>query len=349
MSTKPHRPVRVMVIDDSAVTRQVLTSLLSAAGMEVQVARDPLLAQQKLDSFHADVVVLDLDMPRMDGLTFLRKLKRENPVAVVVCSSTSDGRGHKALVALEEGAVEIVTKPKLGIREFLYESAVMLVDAVNAAAKARPRPLSPRENVASSPRAALPVPASGFPKRVVALGAATGGPQAIRAILERWPAAAPPVVIVQHLPEGFTRALANRLDELCGIHVREAEKGEVLEPGTALIAPGGRHLLVRRRGDALIADVIDGPLVSRHRPSVDVLFESVAEAAGRQAVGALLTGMGDDGARGLTMMKSAGAATLAQDETSSVVFGMAKAAIELGAAGRIAPLESMAAAILNEC
>jgi two-component system chemotaxis response regulator CheB len=349
VSTSPRRPLRVMVVDDSAVARQVLTSLLSAAGMEVQVAHDPLFAQQKMDRFNPDVVVLDLEMPRMDGLTFLRKLQRENPVPVVVCSGTTDGRGHKALIALEEGAVEVVTKPKMGIREFLYESAVMLVDAVNAAARARSPSMAPRENPVPAPPVVLPKPVSGFRKRVVAIGASTGGPEAIRSILERWPEAAPPVVVVQHMPEGFTRAFANRLNELCGIRVHEAEKGEVLEPGMALIAPGGRHLLVRRRGDTLVTDVIDGPLVSRHRPSVDVLFESVAEAAGRQAVGALLTGMGDDGARGLTLMKSAGAATLAQDEASSVVFGMPKAAIEMGAAGRVASLETMTAAILKEC
>jgi len=349
VSTNPRRPLRVMVVDDSAVARQVLTSLLSAAGMEVQVAHDPLFAQQKMDRFHPDVVVLDLEMPRMDGLTFLRKLRHENPVPVVVCSGTTEGRGNKALMALEEGAVEVVTKPKLGIRDFLYESAVMLVDAVNAAAKARSPSLAPPEGSRRPPPLALPKPLSGFRKRVVAIGASTGGPEAIRSILARWPEAAPPVVIVQHMPEGFTRAFANRLDELCGVRVREAERGDVLEPGLALIAPGGRHLLVRRRGEALVTDVIDGPLVSRHRPSVDVLFESVAEAAGRQAVGALLTGMGDDGARGLTLMKSAGAATLAQDEESSVVFGMPKAAIDLGAAGRVAPLSGMTAAILKEC
>lgn len=345
------RRVRVMVVDDSAVARQVLTSLLSAAGMEVEVAHDPLFAQQKMDRFSPDVLVLDLEMPRMDGLTFLRKLRRENGVPVVICSGTTDGRGEKALIALEEGAVEVVTKPKLGIREFLYESALMLVDAVNAAAKARSPSLTPRPAFKKTdvPRVPLEKKLLGFRKRVVAMGASTGGPEALRSILEQFPESAPPIVVVQHMPEGFTRAFADRLNGLCRIRVREAEKGDVLVPGMALIAPGGRHLLVRRNGEKLVADVIDGPLVSRHRPSVDVLFESVAEAAGRQAVGVLLTGMGDDGARGLALMKSTGAPTLAQDEESSVVFGMPKAAIDLGGVDRVASLTAMPQAILREC
>jgi two-component system chemotaxis response regulator CheB len=339
------RALQVLIVDDSAVARQVLSAVLAAAGMEVKVAPDPLFALAKLERWEPDVLVLDLEMPRMDGLTFLRQLQRTRPIPVVICSGTTDGRGTKAIQALEEGAVEVVTKPKTAVREFLFESSVMLVDAVTAAAATRRAPRSPRPSALPSQMPARP---HGKPqRRLLALGASTGGPEAIRVILSGLPLETPPVLVVQHMPAGFTRAFAGMLDKLCAIEVREAASGDLLRPGLALIAPGGKHLAVKSVAGQLIAEVEGGPLVSRHRPSVDVLFESVAQQLGAQAVAALLTGMGDDGARGLHLLKLAGAATLAQDEASSVVFGMPKAAIDCGAANEIVPLDSMSQALLS--
>jgi two-component system chemotaxis response regulator CheB len=246
--------------------------------------------------------------------------------------------------ALEEGAVEVVTKPKTAVREFLFESSVMLVDAVTAAAATRRVPRSPRLSAAPS---AMPARRSRPERRLLALGASTGGPEAIRVILSELPLETPPVLVVQHMPAGFTRAFAGMLDKLCAIEVREAVNGDLLRPGLALIAPGGKHLSVKSLGGQLTAEVSAGPLVSRHRPSVDVLFESVAQQVGAGAVAALLTGMGDDGARGLHLLKAAGAATLAQDEATSVVFGMPKVAIDCGAADEVVALEGMAKALLS--
>jgi two-component system chemotaxis response regulator CheB len=338
------RRLEVLIVDDSAVARQVLSAVLCSAGMNVRVAPDPLFALQKLEKSVPDVVVLDLEMPRMDGLTFLKRLNRERPIPVVICSGTTDGNGKKAIEALEHGAIEVVTKPKTALREFLFESSVMLVDAVTAAAATRPKLAPPRPSNAPSERL-LKLPHSA--RSVIAIGASTGGPEALRVVLSALPLDAPPVVVAQHMPAGFTRAFANMLDRECAIEVREAVAGDILRPGLALIAPGGRHLTLKRAAGHLIADLAGGPLVSRHRPSVDVLFESVAQQAGPRAVGVLLTGMGDDGARGLSAMKRAGGATIAQDEASSVVFGMPKAAIELGAADEIHGLEVMSDAIVR--
>jgi two-component system chemotaxis response regulator CheB len=338
-----HR-LQVLVVDDSAVARQVLSAVLSAAGMDVIVAPDPLFALQKLQKNEPDVVVLDLEMPRMDGLTFLKQLNRERPIPVVICSGTTDGTGTKAIQALEHGAIEVVTKPKTALREFLFESSVMLVDAVTAAAKTRPKLQRPRPSAGPSARR---FSAASSERSLIAIGASTGGPEAIRVILSALPMDAPPVLVAQHMPAGFTRAFANMLNRECAIEVREAAAGDLLRPGLALIAPGGRHLTVKRAAGHLLADVTGGPLVSRHRPSVDVLFESVSKELGPRAIGVLLTGMGDDGARGLAALKQGGAATLAQDEASSVVFGMPKAAIDLGAAQDVASLDAMSDAILR--
>lgn len=344
MSHEGGRRLEVLVVDDSAVARQVLSAVLTEAGMNVRVAPDPLFALQKMDKSEPDVVVLDLEMPRMDGLTFLKRLNRERPIPVVICSGTTDGRGTKAIEALQLGAVEVVTKPKTALREFLFESSVMLVDAVTAAAKTRAKLRAPRPSAAPSERKLL----RATPQRsVIAIGASTGGPEAIRVLLSALPQDAPPVVVAQHMPAGFTRAFANMLDRECAIEVREAVAGDLLRPGLALIAPGGRHLTLKRAAGHLLADLTSGPLVSRHRPSVDVLFESVAQELGPGAVGVLLTGMGEDGARGLAALRQAGAATLAQDEASSVVFGMPKAAIDLGAADEVAALDGMSDAILR--
>jgi two-component system chemotaxis response regulator CheB len=345
MISSGERRLEVLVVDDSAVAREVISAVLSAAGMNVRVAPDPLFALQKLEKSEPDVMVLDLEMPRMDGLTFLRRLNRERTIPVVICSGTTDGHGTKAITALQHGAVEVVTKPKTAVREFLYESSVMLVDAVTAAAKTRAKLRTP-PRISSAPSAQR-LPRETAQRSLIAIGASTGGPEALRVILSALPKDAPPVLVAQHMPAGFTRAFAEMLNRECVIEVREAVAGDLLRPGLALIAPGGRHLTLRRAAGHLLADLGSGPLVCRHRPSVDVLFESVAEEVGSHAVAALLTGMGDDGARGLSSLKRVGAITFAQDEASSVVFGMPKAAIDLGAASEIASLDGMAEAMLR--
>jgi two-component system chemotaxis response regulator CheB len=339
----------VLVVDDSAVARHVLSALLGAAGMRVQAAHDPLFALQKLERAEPDVVVLDLEMPRMDGITFLRRLRRETDIPVVVCSGITDGRCAKAMVALEEGAVEVVSKPKTGMRQLLYESAVVLVDAVVAAAETRPAARARRKLATCLSPSQMPRRNRIKGPRVVAIGASTGGPDAVRRVLSGWSKDAPPITVVQHMPAGFTRAFADRLNETTPITVREAASGDTLRPGLALIAPGGRHLLVRETAGELWVEVIDGPLVSRHRPSVDMLFGSVAENVGADAIGVMLTGMGDDGAQGLLQMKQAGAVTFAQDEESSVVFGMPKAAIDIGAVDEITSLDALGDTLLRHC
>jgi two-component system chemotaxis response regulator CheB len=311
--------------------------------MEVHSVPDPLFALERLGRVDPDVLVLDLEMPRMDGLTFLKRLRKEGDLPVVICSGTTEGRGEKALRALDEGAAEVVTKPKTAVRDFLFESSVMLVDAVTAAAESRPT-LRSRQRRGARPSLG-PAPRASNRRELLAIGASTGGPEAIRRVLSELPRESPPVLIVQHMPAGFTRAFAEHLNDVCRVEVREAADGDALKPGLALIAPGGRHLRVRRRAARLEAEVTGGALVSRHRPSVDVLFESVAECIGPLAVAALLTGMGDDGALGMQKLKQAGALTLAQDEESSVVYGMPKAAVDLGAVDEIASLAEMAGAL----
>jgi two-component system chemotaxis response regulator CheB len=301
-----------------------------------------------------DVVITDLEMPRMDGLTFIRKIMAEMPTPVVVCSGLAARGTELALRALEEGAIEVITKPKVGVRDFLHESAVTLLDAVWSAAQAQIRP-RPRLVVAPAPRiVAEPVaPRNGEPKgsgavsKVIAVGASTGGTEALRVFLTALPTNCPPVVIVQHMPEVFTRAFAERLNQDCRIEVQEACDGDRLRTGQALIAAGNRHMLVNRSGEELVVQIVDGPQVSRHRPSVDVLFRSVAASVGAKAVGVIMTGMGDDGAQGLCEMKAAGAATIAQDEASCVVFGMPREAISRGAVSVVVPLEEIASVALN--
>jgi two-component system chemotaxis response regulator CheB len=335
----------VLVVDDSAVVRQVMTTILSnEEGMRVDTAPDAVIAIDKVKRARPDVIVLDLNMPRMNGLDFLRRIMATDPIPVVVCSGAAEEGTEAALQAMSEGAVEIVRKPKVGVSEFLHESAVTLIDVVYAAAQAR---------VASLRRAAPSVPssqlraASAARVGVVAIGASTGGPEAIRMLLDVLPSDTPPVLIVQHMPEYFTRAFANRLNATSALHVREASDGDPLERGGVLVAPGGKHMRLVRRAGHLAVEVAGGPLVSRHRPSVDELFRSVADVAGHDALGVLLTGMGDDGADGLLTMRRAGAATVAQDKASCVVFGMPAQAIQRGAAEEIAPLDGMADAILR--
>ncbi|HEV8246171.1 MAG TPA: chemotaxis response regulator protein-glutamate methylesterase [Polyangiaceae bacterium] len=339
-------PLRVLVIDDSAVVRQTLAKLLAEhGGMRVTVAADPLFALAKIRRERPDVILLDLQLPRMDGLSFLSELMAEDPIPVVICSALTGGRSDMALTALERGAVDIVTKPKLGVKDFLHDTVISIVDIVRAAAASQPA-----SSAACRPRAVAPlrVRSSSARASVVAVGASTGGTDALVRFLSRMPSDGPGLVIVQHMPQGFTAAFARRLDELCAIHVREASEGDVLEPGVALIAAGNRHLrLCERRGQKYRVSLEDGPLVSRHRPSVDVLFHSVARTAGADAVGVIMTGMGSDGAEGLLAMRTAGATTLAQDEASCVVFGMPRVAIERGAVQSVLPLEELPEAVLS--
>lgn len=343
------RPLNVLVVDDSAVVRQTLSAILGQEpDFHVSAAADPIIAQGKMARERPDVIVLDLEMPRMDGLTFLRGLMATDPIPVVVCSGLTVAGAEHAMRALEEGAVSIVTKPKIAVREFLYESAVTLVDAVRSAAAAR-LPLR-RARAASPVRAGLVRPARAAESAdVIAIGASAGGTEALRVVLESFPEDAPGTLIVQHMPETFTTAFAARLNAVCAAQVSEAQDGDEVRPGRVLVAPGNRHLALRREGGRYVAQVADGALVSRHRPSVDVLFRSVARTAGPRAVGAILTGMGMDGAAGLLEMRQAGAHTIAQDEATCVVFGMPREAIARGAAQVVAPLGGIAAAILASC
>ncbi|MGB6386108.1 MAG: chemotaxis response regulator protein-glutamate methylesterase [Terriglobales bacterium] len=351
--------LRVLVVDDSAMVRQVMQAILGTnRKVKVTAAADPLIAWSKMQKDPPDVVITDLEMPRMDGLTFIRKIMSEMPTPVVVCSGLAARGTELALRALEEGAVEVITKPKVGVRDFLHESAVTLLDAVWSASQAqvKPRPavgvprlIADRRNDVVLPRNSKPhCPESPNGVNVViAVGASTGGTEALRVFLTALPTDCPPVVIVQHMPEVFTRAFAERLNKECRIEVEEAQDGDQLQTGRALIAPGNRHMLVNRSGEELVVQVVDGPLVSRHRPSVDVLFRSVATFIGPKAVGVIMTGMGDDGAQGLCEMKEAGAATIAQDEASCIVFGMPKEAISRGAVDIVVPLDKIASAALN--
>ena len=353
--------IRVMVVDDSAVVRQVVAGLLGAApGIQVLAAvADPLLAIERLRQAWPDVIVLDVEMPRMDGITFLRKIMAERPTPVVICSTLTEKGAKTTLEALAAGAVSIVTKPKLGLKQFLAEAGDELVATVRAAARANVRRLVPRAEaaplVATPKNTADVILAPGGPRamtqtteRVIALGTSTGGTQALEEVLSALPRVCPGIVIVQHMPEKFTAAFATRLDGLCRIEVKEAQHNDRVMPGRALIAPGGKHLLLKRSGAQYVVDVVDGPVVNRHRPSVDVLFRSVAKSAGVNALGIIMTGMGDDGAAGLAEMRAAGARTLAQDEDSCVVFGMPKEAIKRGGVERTVPLQAIAAEIMKQ-
>jgi len=333
--------IDVLVVDDSALVRQIFTTLLTANGMSVRTAMDPLVAEKKIEERRPDVIVLDLEMPRMNGLTFLAKLSERDAIPVVICSTLAGAGTQPALRALELGAVELIEKPRLGIRDFFEETSLTLVDAITAAAAARvPIRRSPSVRLRSE-RLAWTT------DKVVGIGASTGGTEALRQILIAMPPNAPGIVVVQHMPERFTAAFARRLDEECAIDVREATPDERIRSGKALIAPGNKHLAVVRSGAQYVVSLSSAPLVSRHRPSVDVLFRSLAEAAGRNAIGVLLTGMGADGADGLLEMRHAGARTIAQDEATSVVFGMPREAILRGAAEQVMPLPRIGGAILG--
>jgi two-component system chemotaxis response regulator CheB len=353
------KKIRVLIIDDSASVRQTLTAILQE-DPELEViaaAADPFRAARYIQDEMPDVITLDVEMPRMDGITFLRKLMSQCPVPVVMCSSLTEKGSETLLQALEAGAVDVILKPRIGVAEHLAEAHLQIRDTVKAAAKARIRGRKPLAVASSGPEkkltadAVLPPPSGKAMSRttemVVCLGASTGGTEALREVLEALPANAPGIVVVQHMPENFTRAFAQRLNGLCAVDVKEAVDGDPVLRGHVLIAPGGRHLLLERQGARYHVSVREGPLVSRHRPSVDVLFRSAARCAGSNAVGIIMTGMGDDGARGLLEMKQAGARTYAQDEATSIVFGMPKEAIARGAADKILPLGAIARELLQ--
>jgi len=351
------KKIRVLIVDDSAVVRQTLEDILSS-DREIEVmatASDPYIAAEKILHEVPDVITLDVEMPRMDGITFLQKLMSQHPIPVVICSSLTDAGSETALKALEYGAVEIILKPRIGTKVFLEESKVRICDAVKAAALVTVKhvALSPREIVPKlSADVMLQKRASNAmvktTEKVVVVGASTGGTEALSDFLQAMPLDAPGIVIVQHMPEYFTRAFATRLDGICQISVKEAENNDTVLRGRALIAPGNYHLLLKRSGARYYVEVKEGPLVSRHRPSVDVLFRSAARYAGKNSIGVIMTGMGDDGAKGMLEMKEAGAYTIAQDEESCVVFGMPKKAIELNAVDRVLPLNSIPAAVMRE-
>ncbi len=354
--------IRVLVVDDSAAVRQALTSILND-DPEIEViatASDPWVAAERMREQVPDVITLDVEMPRMDGLTFLDRLMRQHPIPVVICSSLTGAGSATALAGLERGAVEVIEKPRGITPRAWKDSSINICDAVRAAARVRVRrrtdgprrPTTPPPLRQTGPAPKLTADAILAPARkaamiqtteqVVAIGASTGGTEALLTLLRGLPADAPGLVIVQHMPESFTTQFAARLDGLCAIAVKEAVSGDTVMRGRALLAPGNRHLLLKRSGARYFVEVADGPLVCRHRPSVDVLFRSTACYAGSNAIGVILTGMGDDGARGMLELHQAGARTIAQDEASCVVFGMPAEAIKRGGVDRVLPLDRIA-------
>ncbi len=344
---------KVLIIDDSAVVRQVLTEIINdASGMEVvDTAQDPIFALKKLETLKPDVITLDVEMPRMDGLTFLEKLMRENPIPVVMCSTLTQKSSETSIKALHLGALEIVGKPTANLKQELSQQKKQIVDSIRAASKARlgnlktpalKKPVKLQVEEKQSADVILPRLAtvqSAPSSKLIAIGASTGGTQALEYVLSSLSPSAPGMVIVQHMPEAFTNAFAQRLNTVSQVAVKEAEDGEMIETGKALIAPGGKHMLVENRAGKLYVSIKQGPLVSRHRPSVDVLFRSVAQNAAKQCLGIIMTGMGDDGANGMKEMHDVGAFTVAQDEASCVIFGMPAVAIERGGVKKISSLE----------
>ncbi|WP_306535300.1 chemotaxis response regulator protein-glutamate methylesterase [Geobacter sp.] len=344
-----NRPIKVLIVDDSALIRSLLTEIINnQTDMEVVgVAPDPLVAREKIKALNPDVLTLDVEMPRMDGLVFLEKLMRLRPMPVVMVSSLTEKSSNITLHALELGAVDFVTKPKIDISSGIQEYAREITDKIRVAARARIRQPLPhvhlsveRKNTAD---AVLPVEHRTFSstEKVIVIGASTGGTEALKSFLVAMPPDSPGILITQHMPEAFTHTFAQRLNSLCRISVKEAEHGERILPGHAYIAPGNRHLLLARSGANYVAEISDGPPVSRHRPSVDVLFRSAANRAGKNAVGIIMTGMGDDGAAGMLEMRDAGAYTFAQDEKSCVIFGMPREAIARGGVDEVVPLDEM--------
>jgi two-component system chemotaxis response regulator CheB len=351
------KKIKVLIVDDSALVRQTLEEILTSdPAIEVMgTAADPFVAAEKMREEIPDVITLDVEMPRMDGVTFLQKLMSQHPIPVVMCSSLTEKGCETTLRALEYGAMEIITKPRLGTKKFLEESRITICDAVKAAARARVKAISPRRTRIEKKLTADAVLAAPTGRamartteRVVVVGASTGGTEALRVFLEALPQDGPGIVIVQHMPENFTTSFAKRLNDICAMDVKEASDGDSVLRGRVLIGPGNRHILLKRSGARYYVEIKDGPLVCRHRPSVDVLFRSAARYGGANAIGVIMTGMGDDGARGMLEMKQANASTIAQDEKSCVVFGMPNEAIKLGGVDKVLPLGAIAGAVLRE-
>lgn len=353
------KKIKVLIVDDSAMVRQVLKEIFQTDPMieVLDTASNPYRAAHILQNELPDVITLDIEMPKMDGLTFLKKIMAQHPIPVIIISSLTAAGTESAIKAMEYGAVEIITKPQMATKQFFEESRILLCDAVRAAAMSKkiqkikpapaPSPTSPKYSadvVIAAPKKHNAVKNT---DAVIAIGASTGGTEAIRVLLEAMPVDSPGIVIVQHMPENFTRSFANRLNELCRISVKEAENGDPVTRGKALIAPGNKHMILKRDGTRYFVEIKDGPLVNRHRPAVDVLFRSAARYAGPNGIGIILTGMGDDGARGLLEMNEAGARTIAQDENSCVVFGMPKEAIKLNAAQKVLPIEKISPYLLT--
>lgn len=346
------KKIQVLIVDDSASVRQTLAQIIQTSeDIEVMaLAGDPYQAVQKIAERVPDVIVLDIEMPKMDGLSFLQQIMLQHPIPTVICSSLAVEGSDSIMKALSYGAVDVITKPKLGTKIFLEESSIQICDVIRAAANVQVKRMSVIMERRLRPKltadAVLPPPhrkvLTETTEKVIVVGASTGGTEALRIFLEALPADAPGVVIVQHMPENFTRSFAQRLDTLCRIRVKEAENGEAVLRGHALIAPGNVHTLLKRSGANYYVEVREGPLVSRHRPSVDVLFRSSALHAGKNALAVIMTGMGDDGAKGMKEMKECGALTIAQDEATCVVFGMPREAIKIGAVDHVLPLDKIA-------
>lgn len=350
------KKIKVLIVDDSALVRQTLKDILSKdPRIEVMAtASDPYMAAERMRESVPDVITLDVEMPKMDGLTFLKKIMDQHPIPVVICSSLAGKGTETAMKALEYGAVEIINKPALGTRQLLQESTTLICDTVVAASRVRAKkkvtdyslatPKLSADVILARPKADAVLQTT---EKIVVIGASTGGTEALRELLEALPENCPGIVIVQHMPEGFTTAFSARLNSLCRVTVKEAADNDTVMPGQALIAPGNRHVLLKRSGARYYVEIKDGPLVSRHRPSVDVLFRSAARYAGRNALGIIMTGMGDDGAKGMLELKEAGAYTIAQDESSCVVFGMPAEAIKLGSVDKILHLNTIPREIMR--
>jgi two-component system chemotaxis response regulator CheB len=355
--TEMRTKIKVLIIDDSAVVRQTLKKILSSDRRinVMATAPDPIIAEEKIRLQRPDVITLDIQMPRMDGLTYLKKLMKEDPIPVVICSSHTVKGSDTALRALELGAVEIIHKPRLGPTQVLEESRRQICDAVKAASLARLKP-APRVRTFKPKHSADVIihrkkssAAIESTEKIVVLGASTGGTEAIRIFLNALPTNTPGIVIVQHMPEEFTGAFANRLDELCPVKVKEAKNLDPIIPGRALIAPGNRHILIKRSNNGYFVNVTDGPQVNHHRPSVDVLFRSASRYAGANVIGIIMTGMGSDGAQGMTEIKETGGYTIAQDEASCVIFGMPRAAVKKGCVDKILALDEIAKEVIALC
>lgn len=351
--------IRVLIVDDSALVRQSLAEIINSSP-QMQVigtAADPYSAVEQIKKQKPDVITLDVEMPKMDGITFLRKIMSQNPIPVVICSTFTEHGTATQLQALESGAVDIITKPKNTSRAFFEESKTQILDAIKAASQARLKKMlfsrslgSPTKKLTADAVIDANFSAKALAKttdKIVVIGASTGGTEAIRVVLQAMPRSCPPIVVVQHMPENFTKSFAQRLNGLCQINVKEAENNDSCIPGHALIAPGNYHTLLKRSGAKYYVEVKDGPLVSRHRPSVDVLFRSAAKYAGANAIGVIMTGMGDDGASGLLEMRNMGAFTIGQDEETCVVYGMPREAHERGAVMKQTSLQHVAQAIIK--